>query len=44
LVEMMIRTFDAFIIEEGTMDRSRVYGKLGTDDSDEIVFLNNFTY
>lgn len=40
IVNSMIRTFDVVIVEDGIVDRKRVYGKLGTDHSNEIVFLN----
>ena len=41
IIEAMLRTFDAVVIEEGMVNRTQVYGKLGTDHSEEIVFIND---
>ena len=41
IIEAMLRTFDAVVIEEGVVNRTQVYGKLGTDHSEEIVFIND---
>lgn len=40
LVDNMIETFDAFIIDEGIVDRTKVWGKLGTDYAEKVVFEN----
>lgn len=41
LVASMIKVFDLFIIDENLVDRRRVYGKLGTKQENEIVFIND---
>ncbi len=41
ITEAMLRTFDAVVIEEDMVDRTHVYGKLGTNHSEEIVFIND---
>ncbi len=38
IVSSMLKTFDAFVIEEDLVDRKTVWGKLGTDHAEEIVF------
>ena len=42
LIHGIVDTYDVIVIEEGMVDRNRIYGKLGTDHADEVVFVNNF--
>lgn len=40
LVDSMIKTFDAFVVDEGIIDRTKVWGKLGNNHAEKIVFEN----
>jgi len=40
LVKSILDTFDIVILEKDMVDRSTVFGKLGTDREDEVVFVN----
>lgn len=40
LIDSMIKTFDAFVIEDGIVDRTKVWGKLGTEHVEKVVFHN----
>lgn len=40
LLNSMIKTFDAFVVDDGIIDRTRVWGKLGTEHAEEVVFEN----
>ena len=42
LIHGIVDTYDVIVIEEGMVDRNRIYGKLGNDHADEVVFVNNF--
>ena len=39
-VQNMTAVFNSFIIEDGMVDREKVYGKIGTDKENEVVFHN----
>lgn len=41
LINNMIKTFDVIILNEDLIDRKTVWGKIGTDRSKEIVFVND---
>jgi len=40
-VQGITSTYGAVMIDEGAVDRRRVYGKLGTEHVDEVVFIND---
>lgn len=40
LIDSMLKTFDVFIVEQNMVDRKNVWGKLGTENEDKIVFYN----
>lgn len=40
LLDSMIKIFDAFVVDDGIIDRTRVWGKLGSEHAEEIVFEN----
>ena len=40
LIDNMVKIFDVFIIEHNMVDRKNVWGKLGTEHEDKIVFVN----
>ncbi len=41
LIDSMLKTFDVFIIEHNMVDRTKIWGKLGSEHEDSIVYINN---
>mgnify|MGYP000046233335 FL=1 len=40
LIQVWKKNYDVMVVDTGEVDRSKVYGKILTDHSDEIVFWN----
>ena len=41
LAKSLLLTYDAVLLDEGDIDRRNVYGKLGTEFSEQVVFVNS---
>ena len=42
-IHNMTELFNVFIIDDGLIDREKLYGRLGTDKENEVVFRNETT-